>query len=96
MLTSLFSANQHPYFVGVLVFVLTAFVDLAWAFYIRTLATDAGIKAAIWSSVIVLCGAFSMISYVEDRWMLLPAVAGAFVGTLLCKRVETFFEKPTQ
>jgi hypothetical protein len=37
--------------------------------------------AAVWGSLTLLFGAFNVVSYTHDHWAVVPAVAGAFVGT---------------
>lgn len=67
----------------VLVFAATAFVDYAWSVYIRSLATTKMLRAAVWSSIIVFAGGFTTIEYISNHWMLIPAMVGAFVGTIV-------------
>lgn len=83
---------MNTYLLAAAVFFSMIFVDLAWSVYIRALAKDKVLHAAFYSLFIMLCGAFTSINYIQDHWMLLPAAAGGFVGTLLCKRVEKLFE----
>jgi hypothetical protein len=35
---------------------------------------------------LICCGAFVTVAYVQDRWQLIPASVGAFVGTYLSVR----------
>jgi hypothetical protein len=71
-----------------LVFVATMFVDYAWSVYIRSLATTKMLRAAVWSSIIVFAGGFTTIEYISNHWMLIPAMLGAFLGTLLSASLE--------
>ncbi len=73
---------------GALVFVATMFVDYAWSVYIRSLATTKMLRAAVWSSIIVFAGGFTTIEYISNHWMLIPAMLGAFLGTLLSASLE--------
>jgi len=79
--------------VATAVFLSMILVDLAWAVYIRALAKDNVLTAAFYSLFIMLCGAFTSINYISNHWMLIPAAAGGFVGTLLCKKVEKLLER---
>lgn len=83
---------MNTYLLSIAVFFATVIVDLAWSLYIRFLAKDKIVSASVFSSLIILLGAFSTLSYIDNRWMILPAAVGAFVGTLISKRVETFVE----
>lgn len=65
------------------VFFISAAVDAVWAKYIATAASGRAFAAAIWSSLIVGCGSFVTIEYVQNKWMIVPAVIGGFVGTYL-------------
>lgn len=67
--------------VSLAVFVATVAVDYAWSAYMMAAAEKQPHKAAFWSLMIVLLGAFSFLSYVDNRWLLIPAAAGAYVGT---------------
>lgn len=69
------------------------FTDLAWGIYVKTLAKDKIYTAGVFSMLIMLFGATVTINYIGDHAMLLPAAAGAFVGTVLTKRVEGYIEK---
>jgi hypothetical protein len=41
------------------------------------------LHASFWGSIIILFGAVSTTSYVEDHTLILPAVLGAFIGTYI-------------
>jgi hypothetical protein len=61
--------------------VITFVVDFAWAVYIQSLAENKYTKAAMWSSFITLTGFLTIISYVENHWLVFPAIIGGAVGT---------------
>lgn len=65
------------------VFLSMTIVDFSWAVYVKAVADERIVLAGVYAMVIVFFGAFTAISYVEDKWMLVPAMAGAFVGTLM-------------
>lgn len=68
---------------ALLVFLATAAIDWVWTqCVIRTTERDA-LKAAAWSSVLVLLSAFSTVSIVEDNRLIFPAILGAFAGTYI-------------
>lgn len=63
------------------VFIITAITDGFWAMYFIAMEKREATQAAFWSSLIMLCMAVNVVSYVESKWYILPAVLGAFVGT---------------
>jgi hypothetical protein len=66
---------------GFLVFAATLAADICWAHYVRHAARGSRWWAALWGVGPVLAGAFSVLQYTADHWMVVPAVLGAFVGT---------------
>jgi len=64
-----------------LVFFVVIALDFCWAKYVTHISDGTPHRAAFWSTAIMLGSAFSTISYVADRWALIPALAGAYVGT---------------
>jgi hypothetical protein len=65
------------------VFLAVALADGLWTLYIVAAAARLPLPAALYSTGIVLTGAFVTLAYVRDRWYLLPAALGAFAGTYL-------------
>jgi hypothetical protein len=73
---------------GLIVFGSLFLLDLIWARYTILVTTARRWSAGILASLIIaLCGA-AAISYVNDPWMLLPAMAGAFCGTVVGTKAE--------
>lgn len=70
---------------GVLVFFIDFVVDFAWSMYIRSLAKNKSLNAAFWSAFISLAGGITVIAYVENNWLLIPAVVGGAIGTYCSK-----------
>lgn len=66
---------------AILVFLSVALVDVFWTRYFQSVAEKGATKAGLYSSLIILIGAFSTRSYVHDGWLVIPAALGAFVGT---------------
>lgn len=57
-------------------------LDLAWAIYTASVSDGSNpLKAAGWAVFLYLLGASATISWTIDHWLLVPACAGAFVGT---------------
>ena len=65
------------------VFVGVAVLDVLWAWYIRHTASNNAWRASLAAVGLTVCGAFLTLEYVQNRWMLIPAALGAFVGTFI-------------
>lgn len=61
----------------------TGISDLFWTLYITNAQEHKKWRAAFYSSCIILVGSFSVVEYVNDRRLVIPAAIGAFVGTLI-------------
>lgn len=76
-----------------LVFIAALAVDFAWTKYITASAAKLPHTAAFWSMSIILLGAFSVVSYTQNPWMLVPVALGAYASTYLAvwreKRTQT-------
>ena len=55
--------------------------DFTWAKYIATVAAHSSLAAAIYGVIVVVLGAYIVVSYVEDKRLIIPAAIGAFIGT---------------
>lgn len=71
-----------------LVFVSLVAVDVCWTLYIAEVNARNAVKAATWSALIMLCGAFATISFVHDKRLLIAAILGAWVGTYIAVRIK--------
>lgn len=60
--------------------------DLVWAKYVKNVQNDKPLAAASWAAGTLALGGFNIISYAHDSWALIPAIAGAFLGTFLIVR----------
>ena len=68
------------------IFLIVAATDVVWAKYTAAIAQKRKF-AASWSAVLIIVfGGFTMTSYVQDIWLLIPAGAGAFFGTWITVR----------
>jgi len=45
-------------------------------------------RASGWSAVIILLSACTVVAYTTNRWMVVPAALGAYVGTFVAVRSE--------
>lgn len=57
--------------------------DMVWAIYIRSIAEGKILKSGIFASIVIICGAYTIVSYTKNYWMIIPAACGAFAGTTL-------------
>ena len=67
----------------ILVFIAMGIADVCWTNYFIKIDERKSISAGIWGSAVYLCGAFGVLSYTEDRSLIIAAVLGSFVGTYL-------------
>jgi hypothetical protein len=63
------------------VFVVSILVDIFWALYIRRSGSGHAAVAAHMAVLLVAFGAINVISYTENRWMLVPIILGSWLGT---------------
>jgi hypothetical protein len=68
------------------VFLAMFCTDIAWGRYVQKVRDKRGLAAAAWAVLLFLSGAYAVVSYVSDPWLLIPAAAGAFCGTLVAVR----------
>lgn len=65
----------------VLVFLAVAALDFVWARYTKYVNDGKPVHAGISAIIIMVLGGTAVIGYTSDPWLLIPAGAGAFVGT---------------
>lgn len=68
---------------ALLVFLGVAVVDIFWVAYSRGAARGEVLKTGFAAVGITLLSALVVLEYTHDKWMLVPACLGAFVGTVL-------------
>lgn len=66
-----------------LVFLAMVALDVVFAVYVLQTAARAAMEASLWAAAIQLCNVFVVTSFVRDPRMVMPCMAGAFVGTWL-------------
>lgn len=74
---------DNVYFRGLAVALATGVSDFIWAHYISAIAGGERLAAANWGAVVIVLGAFIVVSYVSDRRLIIPAAIGAWIGTYL-------------
>lgn len=65
------------------VFASVTLADICWANYFIKVSENKAFMSSVWSSGIMICGVYSVDSYVQDYYLAIPAIAGAFVGTFV-------------
>lgn len=64
-----------------LIFAVMFALDVVWAWYTAALVAKRPGAASSWASAITALSGINTVSFVHDPWLILPAMAGAFVGT---------------
>lgn len=67
----------------IIIFFLDMFISYTWATSIQTITNKKPLKSALWSSALSLAGAVSIISFTQNRWLIIPAIVGGAIGTYL-------------
>jgi len=79
-----------PYIV---VFLVVFVIDVIWTLYIRALAQNKIIFAAVLSALVYSLSVFSFVEITKDTYLLIPAAIGAFLGTYSTMRWDIKHEK---
>jgi hypothetical protein len=74
---------------SIIAFFLTAFTEVLWVLWMRRTAAGKAMSSAIFGSALWLCGAGVILSYVENRWMLIPAVFGSFISGYITVKIDS-------
>jgi hypothetical protein len=72
------------------VFIDLIAVDFCWAKYTKKVSDSNAPRAAFWSMSIMILGAFAVISYMTNPWLLIPAALGAWCGTYMAVKPRFF------
>lgn len=67
----------------VLTFAAVFALDVVWARYTLAMTNDRPLRAGTYAAFVIALSGLAAINYVNDPWMLLPAAAGAFAGTIV-------------
>ena len=65
-----------------LVFAATFALDFIWALYTLAMVARDPLVSGAYAGAIILLGGVAAIGYTKNKWLLIPAVAGAFLGTV--------------
>lgn len=63
-------------------FVAVFATDLIYVYFVKSIQDNRPLMAAWWSMVVTFTASVAVINYTEDHWALVPALAGAYCGTL--------------
>lgn len=63
------------------VFIGVFFTDVCWTFYLLKVEERKSFQASTWAMLVYLMGAIIVRSYVENVWLIVPAIFGSFIGT---------------
>ena len=66
----------------VITFVAVFVTDLIYVYFVKSIQDDRPMMAAWWSVAVTFTASVAVINYTEDHWALIPALAGAYCGTL--------------
>ena len=58
------------------------FTDVLYVYFMKAIQYDKIYQASFWSTVVTLTASITVINYTEDHYNLIPALLGAFSGTL--------------
>lgn len=72
-----------------LAFALMALVDFVWAKYTHHLVKKEALRASLYAMMIVGFNGLVTIGFTEDHWLLIPTLAGAFVGTYCAVKLSS-------
>ena len=56
--------------------------DLIYVYFVKSIQSDRPFRAAWWSMACTFTASVAVINYTQDHWALIPALAGAYCGTL--------------
>ena len=63
-------------------FIAVFATDLIYVYFVKSIQADRPLMAAWWSMVVTFTASVAVINYTTDHWALIPALAGAYCGTL--------------
>ena len=66
----------------IITFLAVFATDLIYVYFVKSIQDDHPWRAAWWSMAVTFTASVAVINYTEDHWALIPALAGAYCGTL--------------
>jgi uncharacterized membrane protein YfcA len=65
----------------ILIFIIDFTVSFIWVKSIQAIDDNNALKAATTAAFMTLASAVTLISFVKNWWLVIPAVLGSFIGT---------------
>lgn len=72
----------------IITFIAVFLTDVLYIYFVKAIQNDRAYQAAFWSVVVTFTASVTVINYTEDHYNLIPALLGAFFGTLLGMRLR--------
>lgn len=63
------------------VFTATVIMDIVWAEWSKAVTAKRAELAGHYAAALIVCSAFVTIEFVHNHWLMIPAGAGAWIGT---------------
>jgi hypothetical protein len=67
----------------VLVFVAVFSTDYIYTQYLKSVQHNRTLSSCLWATAVTFTGSIAIIEYTTNHWLLIPALLGAFFGTLV-------------
>ena len=62
--------------------------DLIYVYFVKSIQDNRPAMAAWWSMTVTFTASVAVINYTADHWALIPALVGAYCGTLFGMRIK--------
>ena len=62
--------------------------DLIYVYFVKSIQDDRPAMAAWWSVLVTFTASVAVINYTSDHWALIPALLGAYCGTLFGMKIK--------
>ena len=62
--------------------------DVLYAYYVQAVQTSQALQASMWAAILYILGGIVVIGYINNPWILIPSVLGAFAGTYVGVRYK--------
>jgi uncharacterized membrane protein YfcA len=72
-------------------FIAVFLTDVLYIYFIKSIQDNKALQASFWAVIVTGTASITVISYTADHWALVPALAGAFFGTLVGMKVRKKF-----
>ena len=69
-------------------FIAVFATDLIYVYFVKSIQANRPAIAAWWSMVVTFTASVAVINYTTDHWALIPALAGAYCGTLFGMKIK--------